>query len=70
MCVAECPVNAIFADQDVPAAQQAFVEINATLARRWPVITKSKRALPGAEQGAKVQSKIDQLDLRGQNEPD
>ena len=29
-----------------------------------------KRALPDAEQWAKVEAKADQLDPRGQNEPD
>lgn len=70
VCVPECPVNAIFAEEDVPAGQQAFVAINARLAHKWPVISKSKRALAEAEQAAKVQAKIDQLDPRGQNEPD
>lgn len=28
LCVAECPVNAIFAEEDVPAEWQEFIERN------------------------------------------
>ena len=31
VCVAECPVNAIFAEEDVPADQQQFIKLNAEL---------------------------------------
>src|SRR5574343_154030 len=40
VCVAECPVNAIYAEEDVPADQQQFIKINADLIRSWPSITK------------------------------
>src|SRR5450830_1003367 len=33
VCVAECPVNAIFAEEDVPGDQQAFIKSTST----WPV---------------------------------
>ena len=36
MCVEECPVNAIYAEEDVPADQQQFIDLNAELARNWP----------------------------------
>ena len=32
LCVAECPVEAIFAEDDVPADQQQFTALNAELA--------------------------------------
>ncbi|MBX3602478.1 MAG: ferredoxin family protein [Rubrivivax sp.] len=62
LCVPECPVNAIFGEDDVPADQQDFVALNAELARRWPVITRRKAALPDAEAWGAVESKRDQLD--------
>ena len=31
VCVAECPVNAIYAEEDVPGDQQHFTELNADL---------------------------------------
>jgi ferredoxin len=61
VCVAECPVNAIFAEEDVPADQQQFIKINVELARTWPSITKTKPALPEAEEWKDVKNKIDRL---------
>ena len=58
VCVAECPVNAIFAEEDVPADQQKFIKINVELARNWPSITKTKAALPEAEQFKDVKEKM------------
>ena len=46
MCVPECPVNAIYAEEDVPAHLRAFVDINAELAKKWLPITKQKDPLP------------------------
>ena len=33
VCVPECPVDAIYADEDVPVDQQDFIALNADLAR-------------------------------------
>lgn len=49
LCVAECPAEAIFAEDDVPADQQEYIELNARLARVWPTITVKKDALPDAD---------------------
>jgi ferredoxin len=57
LCVAECPVNAIFAEDDVPADQVQFIPLNAELAPQWPVISKSKEALVEADEWAKVEEK-------------
>lgn len=48
LCEPECPVNAIFAEDDVPADQAKFTQLNAELARQWPVITEKKAAPPDA----------------------
>lgn len=48
LCVAECPVEAIFAEDDVPQDQQHFIALNAELAKQWPVITEQKEPLPDA----------------------
>ena len=61
VCVAECPVNAIYAEEDVPGDQQQFIKLNADLARFWPSITKTKPALPDAEEWKDVKDKLDQL---------
>jgi len=44
LCEPECPVNAIFAEEDLPDAQQHFLEINTEFAGKWPVITEQKPA--------------------------
>ncbi len=62
VCVAECPVNAIYAEEDVPATQQKFIQLNVELARKWPSITKSKGALPEADEFKDVQEKLQYLE--------
>ena len=42
VCVPECPVNAIFAEEDLPADQKPFVAINAELAKVWSTITDAR----------------------------
>ncbi len=49
LCVAECPAEAIFAEDDVPAEQQHFIELNARLSKVWPVITARKEPLENAD---------------------
>ncbi|MDO8299465.1 ferredoxin FdxA [Lacisediminimonas sp.] len=57
VCVAECPVNAIYAEEDVPADQQQFIKINIDLCRTWPSITKSTSPLPDADDWKDVTEK-------------
>ena len=57
VCVPECPVDAIYAEEDVPADQQEFVAINAELAKLWPTITKRTAPLADAEEWSKVVAK-------------
>jgi ferredoxin len=61
VCVPECPVNAIYAEEDVPADQQAFIALNAELAREWKPITRTKLALPDADEWAKIETKLGEL---------
>ena len=54
-CVAECPVEAIYEESDVPAEFQVNIEFNAVEARRikdagQDAIVKKKDPLPTAEQ--------------------
>lgn len=57
LCVAECPADAIFAEDDVPADQQDFIELNAELARLWKPIIESKDPMPEADDWVKVKDK-------------
>ena len=52
VCIPECPVNAIYAEEDVPADQQHMTALNAELAKlpSFTSITKRKAPLPDAEE--------------------
>ena len=40
LCEPECPVDAIFSEDELPAGQEKFIELNAELSQNWPVITE------------------------------
>ncbi|MDD5365011.1 MAG: ferredoxin family protein [Gallionellaceae bacterium] len=61
LCVAECPAEAIFAEDDLPADQRQFIEINAELAKTWPVIVEKKPALDDADAWLGKPGKADML---------
>ena len=61
VCVPECPVSAIYADEDVPEDQQDFIPLNVELARQWPTISRTKGPLPEADKWAEVGDKRDKL---------
>jgi len=44
-CVDECPVNAIYADVDLPGKWQHWIDINAIEAPKYPVIYNRKLPL-------------------------
>ncbi len=48
-CIDECPVEAIFAEEDVPEDQQKWIAVNAEKAPDLPVIDEKQDPLPGAE---------------------
>ena len=61
VCIPECPVNAIYAEDDVPDDQKGLTALNAELAKVWPTITDTKGALPDAEQWKDVKEKLKDL---------
>jgi len=61
LCVPECPVDAIYADDDVPEAQQLFTELNAKLAKKWPVISIKKEPPLDADKWVDVKDKLQYL---------
>ena len=63
LCVAECPVEAIFAEDDVPEDQQDFIEINAKLAEVYENITEAKEPLPESDKYKNIKDKKLFLDL-------
>ncbi len=63
VCIPECPVNAIYAEEDLPADQLHFIKINVDLthAPGWKSITKRKDALPDAEEWKDKTDKLSKL---------
>ena len=62
LCEPECPVEAIVAEDDLPAGQEIFKELNAELSATWPVITECKGGLLDAEEWRDVDNKLGELD--------
>ena len=42
LCEPECPVEAIYPEDEIPEDQLSFLELNAELALIWPNITEAK----------------------------
>ena len=63
VCIPECPVNAIYAEEDVPADQLHFIKLNVELSRAtgWKSITKRKDALPDADDWKDKTGKLTEL---------
>jgi len=60
LCEPECPAEAIFSEEELPAGQEKFTELNAELAKLWPVITE--RGTPPAD-AKEWEGKPDKLGL-------
>jgi ferredoxin len=57
LCVAECPVEAIFAEDDVPPDQKDFIALNAELSKVWKPIVERKPAPPDADEWKEIKDK-------------
>lgn len=57
LCEPECPVDAIYPEEELPAEMEHFTQINAELAPHWPVITEKKDAPADAEEWEDVPGK-------------
>lgn len=62
ICVPECPIDAIYAEDDLPEDQQHFLELNAELAKKWPIITAMKDAPEDADDWREVEGKMKYLE--------
>jgi ferredoxin len=62
LCVAECPVEAIYAEDDVPDDQRGYIALNAELSRQWKVIIARKDAPADADDWAGVKDKLQYLE--------
>jgi len=57
VCIPECPVNAIYAEEDLPEDQRDFISLNVELSRGWPSITRMKPAPADADEWKDVRDK-------------
>ncbi len=62
LCEPECPVEAIFSEDELPEDQKKFLELNDELSRDWPVITEMKDAPDDADEWREVKSKFQYLE--------
>lgn len=62
LCEPECPIQAIVSEDELPAAQQAFLKINADRSQIWPVIVAKKDPLSDADQWKDVTDKRQYLE--------
>jgi len=60
-CEPECPVNAIFEEDELPEKWSAYVELNERLAGEWPNITDQKEPMETSDQFRDVEEKKDLL---------
>ncbi len=57
LCVPECPVDAIYADNEVPEPMQSYIALNEKLAQLWPVLNHQRAAPEDAAHWETVKDK-------------
>ena len=62
LCVPDCPVEAIYPEDDVPHGQRDWIARNKELAAGWKPIIERKPAPPDADDWAKVKAKAHLLE--------
>ena len=62
VCVPECPVDAIVADNNTTINVIVWADLNRRLSKKWPNITKKKAALPNADEWKDKPNKLDLLE--------
>ena len=62
LCVAECPVEAIYAEDDLPENQRHFIALNAELSKTWKVIVEKVDAPADADEWKDVKEKLHLLE--------
>ncbi len=62
LCEPECPVEAILSEDDLPKDMQEFLDLNAELAKEWPVISEMKEPPADADEWKDVKDKLQYLE--------
>ncbi len=63
LCEPECPLDAIFSEDELPEDQIEFIELNAKLAQQWPNITEQKLPLDDHKEWEPVKDKLQYLEI-------
>ena len=64
LCASQCPVGAIYIENELPPKWSAWLERNARLSKIWPVITRQQDPMPGHREWARVDDKAAELSER------
>lgn len=62
LCEPECPVEAIYPEDDLPDGQESFIGLNAELSLQWPVITLRKDPPADAAEWEDKENKLEFLE--------
>lgn len=62
LCEPECPVEAIYSEDDLPIDKQHFLTLNAELSTQWPNITARKAPPADADDWKDVKDKLQYLE--------
>ncbi len=62
LCIPECPVEAIYVDDELPEDMAQYLIVNAELAAKWPVILEKIDPPPDADEWADVKDKLKYLE--------
>lgn len=62
LCVSECPIDAIFEEDDLPEDQQHMIALNAKYSEKWPILDHKKDPLPDSDQWIDVPNKIEHFE--------
>ena len=62
VCIPECPVEAIYPEEDLPEDQLHILKLNEKLCKNWPVITEIGERPSDADEWANVPDKLKLLE--------
>ena len=62
LCEPECPVEAIYSEDELPAGQEQFLRLNEELSQEWPVITEMKDPPEDADDWRETKDKLQYLE--------
>jgi len=62
LCEPECPVEAIYSEDEIPKGQEQMLELNAELSQQWRVITEAGTPPDNADEWKDVEEKLQYLE--------